>query len=327
MAVAKRHQPLLPTSPADPTGADYLERRAMAALRARVRECIKAFVGIVEKMPVEEAPEPVEVNQANVVSINRRYVYLLDSMLLSRYLEDASELVDRILLEGGREAVWFFESHVKEAYIRGARQEYTNLARQSAAYRAGTGEFRDLLNSAPYRRRLALVASRQFEEMLNLGADIKADMTRILTNGIGRGLSPKAIAARLTEDTGIETRRANRIARTEITTALRRARWDEHDDAMDRYGVRSMLLHYSALSRTTRITHAERHGKMYTSDEVRDWYSEGANSINCKCTQISVMVDENGDPLVPSIIDRARETERLMKQSGRGPWSDEEKAS
>lgn len=322
MTVAARHQPLLPLKPADPTGADYLERQAMAALRERVRQCVKSFVEIIDRIPSEPAPEV----SPNVVTINQRYVYLLDSYALARYLSDASDAIDQILLEGGRESVWFFEAHVYEAYIRGARQEYTNLARQSQAYKAGTGRFRDLLNSAPYRRRIALVASRQFEEMQNLGANIKADMSRILTNGIGRGMNPLDVAKQLTDATGMEIGRANRIARTEITTALRRARWDEHDDAMERYGVQTMLMHYSALSRTTRISHAERHGNLYTSEEVRDWYSEGANSINCKCTQISVMVDENGDPLAPSIIERARETERRMKQSGRGPWADEEAA-
>ncbi len=105
---------------------------------------------------------------------------------------------------------------------------------------------------------------------------------------------------------GIEQGRANRIARTEITTALRRARWDEHDSASDDLGLNVMLLHLSALSPTTRQTHALRHGKLYTSEEVRDWYSINGNAINCKCSQVTVLVDEKGVPLNSSVIDIAK---------------------
>jgi hypothetical protein len=56
-------------------------------------------------------------------------------------------------------------------------------------------------------------------------------MARVLTDGVGRGLNPLDIARNLT--TRPVERRANRIARTEVTTALRRAKWDEDQEAND----------------------------------------------------------------------------------------------
>ncbi|MDX7019109.1 phage head morphogenesis protein, partial [Klebsiella aerogenes] len=79
--------------------------------------------------------------------------------------------------------------------------------------------------------RMALVRARVFEEMKGLSGQVKADMARILTDGIARGLNPREVAINLTNQAGIETRRANRIARTEIPSALRRARLDEADEA------------------------------------------------------------------------------------------------
>ncbi|MCR3865547.1 phage head morphogenesis protein, partial [Pseudomonas aeruginosa] len=108
--------------------------------------------------------------------------------------------------------------------------------------------------------------------------------------------NPREIARDLTAQTGIEARRGHRIARTEVTTALRRARWDEKDAAEADYGVQSKLMHMSALSPSTRATHAARHARLYTSDEVRDWYSRDGNSINCKCSQVEVLVDDEGNP-------------------------------
>ncbi|EJO9495211.1 minor capsid protein, partial [Cronobacter sakazakii] len=157
-----------------------------------------------------------------------------------------------------------------------------------------------------YQSRLILVRAREFEEMKGLSNQIKADLSRVLTDGIGRGLNPREVARNITAQTDIERSRANRIARTEITTALRRARWDEHDQARNDLGLNVMLLHMSALSPTTRRTHALRHGHLYTSDEVREWYSINGNAINCKCTQVTVLVDEKGVPLNSSVIDIAK---------------------
>ncbi len=56
--------------------------------------------------------------------------------------------------------------------------------------------------------------------MKGLSGQVKADMARILAEGMGRGKNPREIARDLTAQTGIEARRGHRIARTEVTTAL-----------------------------------------------------------------------------------------------------------
>ena len=133
---------------------------------------------------------------------------------------------------------------------------------------------------------------------------------------MGRGLNPLDIARNLTDQTGIEKRRANRIARTEVTTALRRAKWDEDQEANDLYGLKTLLVHISALSPTTRHTHAVRHAHLYTNEEVRDWYSKDGNSINCKCSQQSVLVDADGNPEYPDTITKLKQEYKSMQARG-----------
>lgn len=238
--------------------------------------------------------------------VNKRYNFRLDPALIAAMLAEASNSTDNELLEGGESNLWFYEAYIAVAYIRGTAQEFNNLAQQSPSYKAGQQSINSILRSDPYRRRIALIRAREFEEMKGLSAKVKADMSRILTDGIGRGKNPREIARTLTDQTGINARRGHRIARTEIGTALRRARWDEDQYAQDEYGLRTMLMHLSALSPTTRPTHASRHAKLYTQEQVRDWYSRDGNAINCKCSQVSVLVDENNQPVVPSIIERAK---------------------
>lgn len=299
----KARPPILPSNQADPTGVDRLERGGMKEFVKRIRRIVTVYKNILNRIPASP-------------SVNKRYVYDLDTTLLSMLLRNASSLVDEILGANNDTDFWFWSQYVNPAYQRGTAQEFANLAQQSAVYAAGQESLASILLSEPYRRRLILVRSRVFEEMLGLSAGIKTDMARILTDGLGRGQNPVDIARRLSEQTGIEIRRANRIARTEVTTALRRARWDESDDAAERYGIITRQLHLSALSPTTRREHALRHAHLYTTDEVREWYSVNANSINCKCTQVSVLVDEAGNPLYPNVIDMAKKRLEKAKQAG-----------
>ena len=88
--------------------------------------------------------------------------------------------------------------------------------------------------------------------------------------------------------------RAKTIAQTEQVGALRQAQWNETDWAADRLGMNTGLLWLSALKPTTRSWHANRHGKVYTTEEVRDFYAENGNRYNCYCSQIPVLLNDDG---------------------------------
>ncbi|EOL9041348.1 phage minor head protein [Cronobacter turicensis] len=284
---------ILPANKLDPIGVDRLERGAMRDYAKRLKKISSRYIELLNRIPAEPA-------------VNQRYTFQLDPTLLSMLLQNGDSLVDEILLQGGEFNPWLFQDYVSPSYQRGTAQEFANLSQQSPAYGADRGSVQDILLSDAYQNRLVLVRARTFEEMKGLSADVKQNLSRVLTDGIGRGQNPKEVARRIRDQVGIEQGRANRIARTEITTALRRARWDEHDAASDDLGLNVRLLHLSALSPTTRQTHALRHGRLYTSEEVRDWYSVNGNAINCKCSQVTVLVDEKGVPLNSSVIDIAR---------------------
>lgn len=301
---------ILPSRPADPTGVDSLERKAMGDFSARLRKCKKAYLDGLNRIPAD-------------LAVNAKYAYRLNPGTLSSILSGAGATVDSILLEGGPENLWFFQQYVSVAYARGTNQEYANLKNQSPVYQAARTSAAELINRPEYRNRIALIAAREYEEMNSFTATVKADFGRILTDGVARGRNPREIAKDIARVTDMEAYKARRIARTEVTTALRRARWDEHDDAVETLGLDFKLMHYSALSPTTRKGHADRHAKLYTSEEVREWYSRDGNAINCKCNQISVLVNEDGEPTVPRIVERAKATQRKIRARGEGPWAQE----
>lgn len=291
---------ILPSNMRDPGGIDRLERGAMREFARRMRKVREAYVDALNRFPVE----PV---------INKRYAFLLDPLILSNAFGQLDRIVDGILLDGSMQDNWFVTGFAEVAYQRGTGQAYANLSQQSETYKGGSQSLANLLRSRPYQDRISLVRARVFEEMKGLSGNTKANMGRILADGIGRGKNPREIAKTLREQAGIEARRANLIARTEIGTALRRARWDEAEQAREEYGIRNMLMHLSALSSATRPSHAARHGKLYEIDEVRDWYADG-QSYNCKCSQVEILVDKDGNPVVPSIIERAKRMRSQMDE-------------
>lgn len=59
-------------------------------------------------------------------------------------------------------------------------------------------------------------------------------------------------------------------------------------------GLKTGLLWLSALKPTTRSWHASRHGKVYTTEQVRDFYAENGNRYNCYCSQIPVLLNDDG---------------------------------
>ncbi|WP_272670236.1 MULTISPECIES: phage minor head protein [unclassified Providencia] len=294
---------------ADPTAVDKLERGAMKAFAKRIKKVSQGYMQLLNRIP----SEPV---------VNKKYQFDLDPNYLSIILRDGELMVDEVLLQGGEFNNFFFNEYVSTAYERGTAQEYANLAQQSTAYAATQQSVATILLSEPYQLRMALVRARVFEEMKGLSAQVKADMARILTDGIARGLNPREVARNLNEQSGIEIRRANRVARTEITTALRRARMDEADEASEVLNLETRQVHISALSPTTRPNHASRHGKIFTTDEQRDWWAVDGNSINCKCSTVTILTNKEGRPYNDTLLNKLKEEKEAMKERGY-QWAEE----
>lgn len=187
------------------------------------------------------------------------------------------------------------------AYAEGTAQASVNLSGLTEDY---ARPLSSLLASEPYLRRSALVRARVFEEMQGFAGKAGADLARVLFTGMEEGRNPLSIARDIRAEFGVSKRRAETIARTEINGALRRGRLDEATDAQERLGIKTGMLWASALKPTTRESHARRHGRVYTIEEVRDFYSRDGNAINCFCGQTEVLLDENGNPTSRRAIDR-----------------------
>lgn len=285
--------PAKPKHPSNPVGQTARIRKARRDWARHIKPIQAWLLQQFEQIPRQELASNVGRLHVN------RYVYQISVERLNAIV---AELVQR-LGSGSTKRRWL--TYIREAYTQGTGQQVVNL--QNVAGEQYNRTLAEVLRSDSWLTRIAMIESRVFEQMEAFEGDTANDLARVLRVGVENGLNPREVAEDIRERFGVSQSRANRISRTEITGAYRRARWDEDADANRRLGIRTKLLWYSARSETTRPWHASRHGLLYSQEEVREFYSQGGEQINCKCSQASVAVNEDGEPLNPKFVKEIRE--------------------
>lgn len=298
--------PLLPRSLKDPTAQDRRERGAIAEFKARYSAINRGLLAILKRQTYRTITLNASLS-TNAEETLKTYRFDINQGVLDDITAEISSLIDEQILgpDGTLQSLWFLDAYVEPAYRQGTAQAYTNFSVQSAAYVADKPLLEMVYQSQAYQTRIGLVRAREFELMKGLDAGAKDVLGRTLAQGMAEGRGPIDIARSITERVGVEQARALRIARTEINYALRTARLDEAQDTQERLGIRTMMMHLSALSATTRPTHRARHAKLYTIQQCRDWWAISPNMINCKCSTTEVLVKADGTPLTPFIIAKA----------------------
>jgi hypothetical protein len=281
----KRQQrnPILPADTRDRTGSRGILRRAVAQINRR-------WAGLLaEALSIFASVRIVARNDA----ADFRTVYALtpdEAAAVSYALQQA---VDRWIAAGREPAYQFWGAgYTAEAAQLGAAQSVANLTAISAAY-AAERSLQSVLYSEAYRNRVAAAQVKSYDHWTQLAAEAKAELSQIIGRAVVDGKNPRAVVSEIRERLDVSKSRAKGYAQTDITDTLRQARMAERDDAVEALGLNIGLLWTSAFLPTTRPTHAARHGKAYTSGEVRDFYSRNGNRYRCHCSITEVMLDDD----------------------------------
>lgn len=291
-AMPKVQHPQTPRNMENPIGQTQQIGKAKRIVYKRLDRVQKWLLDEFKAIPVQASNE-------------RRYTYLIDLTWLQRIVQ---ELKNR-LGDGEAGAV---ADIAMTSYRRGVGMASVNLAKISDDY---TRSVTEALLRDEVRKRAALVGARVFEQMQGFAGETGADLARVLMSAVENFTNPRRVAKTIRERFGVAKSRADRIARTEITGALRRGRLDEASDAEATFGVTVKMIWFSALLPTTRFTHARRHGKLYTPGEVRDFYERDGNAINCRCSQTEAVLGKDGRPLSKKLLERLAEQRKKFSPS------------
>ena len=231
-----------------------------------------------------------------------KFIYDMPAAELADLLQVVQSILDDELLDGGSQNLWAMDYVIAE-YDRGTLNAYTNLSVQSQVYASQT-TLQQLLSSPGHLNQVAAARLTTFSDWEVISDTDRGDLTNIITDAVARGVNPRETASVISKRLDVSMSKAKTIAQTEQVGALRQAQWNETVWAADRLGLNTGLLWLSALKPTTRTWHASRHGKVYTTEEVRDFYAENGNRYNCYCSQIPVLLNDAGSIFNEGLADK-----------------------
>lgn len=231
-----------------------------------------------------------------------RFIYDMNAAELASLLQVVQTILDDALLDGGSQNLWAMDYVISE-YERGTLNAYTNLSVQSPVYASQT-TLMQLLSSPAYQNQIASAYISTYSDWKGISDTARADLANVIAESIGRGVNPRETASIVSKRLDVSMAKAKNIAQTEQVGALREAQWNETDWAADRLGLNTSLMWLSALKPTTRSWHASRHGKVYTTEDVRDFYAVSGNRYNCYCSQIPVLLNDDGSIFNAGLTDK-----------------------
>lgn len=301
-----RRNPAIPGTPSDRTGSSGLLRRALAEIGRRwdglQRDVLAVFDGI----------RSYQVNDGEELA---RTIYGLTPEEMAATSQALRDALDRWVASGREPAhtMWWSPFDAEAAHL-GTAQAVANLTNLSETY-AAARNLAQVVYSEAYRNRVAMAQIKSYDHWTGLAAEVRADLSQIIGRAVVDGKNQKAVRTEIANRLGVSKSRAEGYAQTDITDTLRQARWAENDYATETLGLNLGLLWTSALLPTTRPTHAARNGKVYTTQEVRDFYSKDGNRYRCHCSQTDCLLDEDDKPI---LSDALKKTMREQREAWEG---------
>ncbi len=299
--------PVIPRNKADPTQSARPVNRMFRDIEGRYYRIKVALKQLFDERLTGRARASNQQSHAvhgNIIyQMNAgAYIYDMTATQLADLLQRMQIILDDALLEGGSNNLWAL-SYVSDEYERGTHQAFTNLSVQSPIYEQQT-TLAQLLSSTAYQNQVAAAYVSTYSDWLLESDRARGDLANVISDAIGRGINPRETARIVSQRLDVSMARAKNMAQTEQVGALRKAQRQETDWARERLGLNTAVLWLSALKPTTRSWHASRHGRVYTTEEVEAFYATNGNRYNCYCSQIPVILDDDGKVVNFGLIEK-----------------------
>lgn len=301
---------------ADPTGLRDRRQIAYKKIAKKLKEANVKIRKLIAALGFTRVTEKTDTGVLSVI-----YDYRLDADEARILYQQIRDIVNEAVL-GVKNPVflppdWFWKLEIELPYRKGTVEQVKdfNAIIQEAA-KAGVSSraipiravpVDIVLTSPSYLSQLNSVYIENFEQFKTLSNKTADQVVQSLNNGIQSGLSRKEIAEDVADRFKVADANAERITKTEINKAYNDAKLKAITNLGEETGLNAKAMHISALSPTTRETHAARHNKLYTPNQQTRWWNKDANRINCKCTVQAVLLDNEGNVVSQDLARQIRE--------------------
>lgn len=302
----KYRNPIISTSTVNPTGTGRILAKADKEIDRRITGLTEEVIALFEAIPAYAANASAEDIGLYVYGLSAEQMLLLQTTL--------SDVAYKWLVNGLPKGGFWFETLTQEAAGLGLAQSSANLSNLSPVY-AAERPIEAVIYSQRYITSTAMAVTRDYSHWTGLSDEAKTKLSGVIADGVAQGKNPRRVVTDIKDSLGVTRSKARQIAQTDIVGTLRETRWAESDAASKDFGLDIRLLWSSALKPTTRPNHASRHGRVYTTVEVRAFYATGNAKYNCFCAQSEALVDEEGKLMASDTLKQgmARQRETWQK--------------
>lgn len=285
--------PIVPTSKVNPAGTTTLVVSADGVITAKYKRIQEQVLAVFDRIPVyslnaedDQYRVAYGATPEQIASINTELGYIITAELAS----------------GGANVYWYGE-YVRNAIRAGTAQSSANLSKLSEAYKSSR-PLSSVLNSAEYQARIGFALQKSYAHWTGLSDALKSELSQIIAEAVLSGRNPKAVRSLIADRIDVSRNKASQYALTDINDSLRQARWAESEAAQLELGLDIKLMWVSALKASTRSWHASRHGRFYTVDEIKAFYSRDGNRYNCMCSSVETLFQDGKPVLTQSLQDK-----------------------
>lgn len=292
--------PILPKSKTDPVGGSKIVNKAFKEIELRYAGALEEILAAFNAIPL------YALNEAEVA-------YGLTAAQRSDLSDTVQAILERWLIDGRTEDSFFYATFDEQALQTGTAKAVANISALSPAY-ASSETLAAIIRSPAYQNIISTAKFKSYEHWTGATAQTKSDLMQIITQSVADGKNPKVVAREIEARMGVSRSKAQQYAQTDITDALRQATMNEDRRAQEKYKLNTGLLWSSAFLPTTRHWHASRSGQTYTIDQVQAFYGERGNKYGCHCSVTTVLLDDNGKPMLTERVQAAMLEEKRQWQ-------------
>ncbi len=302
---------------ADPTGQQVRRNRARRLAISRLNRAKSQIRTLIMGL------NPVIT--ADVVISNQSHDYQLTDFQQEQLILAANQSIESALEVSGDSPSddWLYSDQVEGAYRQSTLEEVRDFnSNVAAAIVAGTAltllqsepiQTENIILSQQYREELRKARIASFAAVKGVSSKASAQVSNRISAGIRARVSRTQIISDVSDRFDVAKSDIRRVIDTEINTAFNNAKLEATRQISNLTGLRSAVVHISALSTTTRPNHASRHGIAYTVEQQLSWWDGNANRINCKCSVRSVLIDDSGDIINKDVQEQFKQESEFFR--------------
>lgn len=190
---------------------------------------------------------------------------------------------------------WYMKDFIEPPYRQGTLEEiqaFSQAVASGAISSPVTLSASPVLLSPEFLERLQKQYVVNYQAMKGMSDKLTAQVIDQINKVIDSGWGVRKATRLIRDRFEVASVDAARIARTTIGSTYNDAKMDTSLFISEDFGIETAVMHLSALSATTRESHAYRHGRYYSVDQQKRWWDKDANRINCLCTVETVYLDD-----------------------------------